>query len=163
MVPRIATKPKARVRHFLPTACRIIKEMFYETIDDITADAGIRVRGSSLEDLICKAVLATFNEITDIERVRVKDHHTVEVEASMPFLIADLINKILILHESKGFVASECEVLKLEKDRVVVRLGGERFDPRRHTSKLVIKAATYHRLRVEKEGRNYLAEIIFDI
>ncbi len=137
--------------------------MFYETIDDITADAGIKVRANSLEELFCKAILATFNEITDIEKVNPEESHEISANGVMPFLLADIINTALVLHETKRFVASECEVLELGEDRVKVRLRGERFDPERHPSKLVIKAATYHRLRINKEGNGYVAEVVFDI
>ncbi len=137
--------------------------MFYETIDDITADAGIKVRANSLEELFCKAILATFNEITDIEKVNPEESHKISANGVMPFLLADIINTALVLHETKRFVASECEVLELGEDRVKVRLRGERFDPERHPSKLVIKAATYHRLRINKEGNGYVAEVVFDI
>ncbi len=137
--------------------------MFYETIDDITADAGIRVRAESLEELFCRALLATFNEITDIDRVEPAESHEIEVQSPLPFLLADIINEALVLHESKGFVASRCEVVELREDYVKVRLSGEKFNPDRHTSKLVIKAATYHRLRVSKEDSHYVGEVIFDI
>ena len=137
--------------------------MFYETIDDITADAGIRVRAKTLKELICKVLLATFNEITDIERVEHKQEELVEVNSRLPFSVADLINKALVLHESKGFVASRCEALKADEDFLQVKLFGETFDPNKHISKLLIKAATYHRLRVEKEGSEWVCEIIFDI
>ena len=137
--------------------------MFYETIDDITADAGIRVYGSSLEEVFCRAILATFNEITDIEKVEPREAYEIEAQNSLPFLLADVINKALVLHESKGFVASRCEVMELGKDYVKVRLKGERFDPEKHTSKLVIKAATYHRLKIEEQNGRLLAEVIFDI
>lgn len=137
--------------------------MFYETVDDITADAGIRVRAESLKDLFCKAVLATFNEITDIDRVEGKEVKEVSVESPMPFLLADLLNEILVLHERDKFVASKCEVLELTEGKAKVRLYGEMFDPSRHSSKLVIKAATYHRLRIEKENGEWVAEVIFDI
>lgn len=137
--------------------------MFYETIDDITADAGVRVRAKSLKELICKVLLATFNEITDIERVEPKQEVLVEVKGRLPFSVADLINKALVLHESKGFVASRCEALKAEEDFLQVKLFGETFDPDRHTSKLLIKAATYHRLRVEREGNGWVCEVVFDI
>jgi len=136
---------------------------FYETIDDITADAGIRVRAGSLEELVCKAILATFNEITDIDRVLQREVHVVEVEGKMPFLLADIINKVLVLHETKGFVASGCEVIEFKQDNLRVELRGEKFDPERHTSKLLIKAATYHRLRIYKEGELFVGEVIFDI
>lgn len=137
--------------------------MFYETIDDITADAGIRVRAESLEELFCRALLATFNEITDIDRVEPAESHEIEAQSPLPFLLADIINEALVLHESKGFVASRCEVVELREDYVKVRLSGEKFNPDRHTSKLVIKAATYHRLRVSKEDSHYVGEVIFDI
>ncbi len=136
---------------------------FYETVDDITADAGIRVRAKSIEELVCRALLATFNEITDIEKVLRKEAHTIEVEGRLPFLLADIINKSLLLHETKGFVASSCRVIEFENGRLKVELQGEKFDPKRHTPKLLIKAATYHRLKIEREGEHLVGEVIFDI
>ncbi len=137
--------------------------MFYETIDDVTADAGIRVRGKSLEELICKALLATFNEITDVDKVEEKEEIVLRVRSRLPFLVADLINEALVVHSSKNFVAGGCEVVKLSDEEAVVKLKGEVFDPKRHPSKLVIKAATYHRLSVRREGGEYEAEVILDI
>ena len=136
---------------------------FYETIDDITADAGIRVYAKTLEDLFCKAVLATFNEISDIDRVEKRIQLEVEAEGQLPFLLADLINECLLIHERDKFIAAKCEVLEQRESSVKLRLWGETFDSERHTSKLLIKAATYHRLRVAKEGDLYIAEVIFDI
>lgn len=136
---------------------------FYESIDDITADAGIRVRGSSVEEVICKAILATFNEITNIEVIEPEEEYILEVRSSLPYSLADIINEALVLHESKGFVAKECHVLELKEHLLKVKLKGGRFDPAKNESRLVIKAATYHRLRLEKEDGSYVAEVIFDI
>ncbi|HIC96807.1 MAG TPA: archease, partial [Aquificaceae bacterium] len=83
--------------------------MFYETVDDITADAGIRVRATNLRELVCKVLLATFNEITDIDRVREREVREVEADGGMPFVLADLINAALLIHGSDGFVACRCE------------------------------------------------------
>ncbi|RME10067.1 MAG: archease, partial [Aquificota bacterium] len=112
---------------------------FYETIDRITADAGIRVRAHSLEELLCKSILATFNEMTPIEAVRPEEEKIVEASSELPFLLPDIINSAIVLHEAELFVASKCEVLELKEDYARVRLLGERFDPDRHESKLVIK------------------------
>lgn len=136
---------------------------FYETIDRITADAGIRVRAETLEDLICKSLLATFNEITPIEGVDPKEERIIEANSELPFLIADLINMAIFLHESELFVASSCKVLELSADHARVKLLGDRFDPKTHEPRLVIKAATYHDLSVEREGNQWVAEVIFDI
>jgi len=136
---------------------------FYEIIEDVTADTGIRVRTKTLEELFCKAILATFNEITDIEKVQPSKRVELEVKGELPYLLADTINQALVLHEKEKFVASKCELVELGEDSVkVVLLGGE-YDPKIHPSKLVIKAATYHRLRLEKVGEQFVAEVIFDI
>jgi len=227
---------------------------FYEVIEDITADAGIRVRAKGLEELFCKAILATFNEITDIEKVSKEfpsvwtNIHTyrrfkatrrglrasmspgstlsphnlserltnalrayffggflsfptwdknkystprpvvkgkkldvclykttrsdtgfkdkkveLEVKGELPYLLADVINQLLVLHEKEKLVISHCERVEFKEDGVKLMLKGGLFDPERHPSKLVIKAATYHRLKVEKLEDGYLAEVIFDI
>jgi len=138
-------------------------ELDYEPVYDITADAGIRLKAKSLKELFCKAILATFNEITDIEKVEPREEYILEASNELPFLLADIINEALVLHESKKFVARECEVLELTGNYVKLKLKGETFNPRKHPSKLVIKAATYHRLKVEEKNGTYEAEVIFDI
>ena len=138
-------------------------QVFYETVDDITADAGIRVRATNLRELVCKVLLATFNEITDIDRVREREVREVEADGGMPFVLADLINAALLIHGSDGFVACRCEPIKICEKILKVKLFGERFNPSVHTSKLVIKAATYHRLEVRKDEGGYFAQVIFDI
>jgi SHS2 domain-containing protein len=136
---------------------------FYEVIEDITADAGIRVRAKSLEELFCKAILATFNEITDIEKVSKDKKVELEVKGELPYLLADAINQLLVLHEKEKLVISHCERVEFKEDGVKLLLKGGPFDPERHPSKLVIKAATYHRLKVERLQDGYLAEVVFDI
>lgn len=42
-------------------------------------------------------------------------------------------------------------------------VSGEEFDTERHERKLLIKAATYHKLKIEKVGDIWQAEVIFDI
>ncbi len=138
-------------------------ELDYEPIYDITADAGVRVKAKDLKELFCKAILATFNEMTDIDKVQEKEEYEIQASNEMPFLLADIINEALVLHESKNFVARSCEVEELKENYIKVKLKGEKYDPKRHGSKLVIKAATYHRLKIEKENDNYEAEVIFDI
>jgi len=136
---------------------------FYEVIEDITADAGIRVRAKGLEELFCKTILATFNEITDIEKVSKDKKVELEVKGELPYLLADAINQLLVLHEKEKLVISHCERVEFKEDGVKLMLKGGPFDPERHPSKLVIKAATYHRLKVERLQDGFLAEVIFDI
>lgn len=136
---------------------------FYETLDKITADAGIRVRAQSLEELFCKALLATFNEITDIQKVPPKEEKHLQASSELPYLLADLINLALVFHDAEGFVASKCEPVEVGQSFATVKLYGDYYDPQKHEPKLVIKAATYHDLYVKKEGDLWVAQVIFDI
>lgn len=136
---------------------------FYETVDKITADAGIRVKANSLEELFCKALLATFNEITDIEKVPPKEEKLLQVSGELPYLLADLINLAIVYHDAEGFVASKCEPIEVRHDFALIKLYGDNYDPQKHEPKLVIKAATYHDLIVERQGDLWVAQVIFDI
>jgi SHS2 domain-containing protein len=42
-------------------------------------------------------------------------------------------------------------------------VAGEEFDAGRHEGKLLIKAATYHKLRIEKIDDLWEIDVIFDI
>lgn len=42
-------------------------------------------------------------------------------------------------------------------------VSGEDFDPERHEKRLLIKAATYHRLTIEKKEGQWVTDVIFDI
>jgi len=139
---------------------------FYTPIYDITADAGIRVVGSSLEELICNAVKGLVNEMVDISKVEPKEEITLEVESvGFPYLLADILNKVLYLFDVKKFAPSECKILELKEDGSYAKLllKGEKYNQTKHGKKLLIKAATYHRLKLEKKQDHYEAEIIFDI
>ncbi len=139
---------------------------FYRPIYDITADAGVEVYGRTVDELICNVVKALVNEMVYLERVEPKEELLLEVESvGFPYLLADLLNKVLYLFDVKKFLPADCEVLELKEDGsyLKLKLVGETYDPERHGKKLLIKAATYHRLKMEKEGDLYKAEIIFDI
>jgi len=139
---------------------------FYEPIYDITADAGIRVFGSTLEELICNSVKGLINEMVDLSKVEPKEEIPLEVESiGFPYALADLLNKVLYLFDVKKFVPRECEVIELSPtgERIKILLKGERYNPEKHGKKLLIKAATYHRIKLERENGKYLAEVIFDI
>jgi len=50
-----------------------------------------------------------------------------------------------------------------EAFKLKASISGEDFDPKRHENKLLIKAATYHKLRIEKIDDTWEIDVIFDI
>jgi len=139
---------------------------FYQPVYDITADAGVRVFANSLEELVCNSVKALVNEMVELEKVEPKEELTIEVEsAGFPYTLPDILNEVLYLFDVKKFVPSECEVLELSPngEKVKLKLKGETYNPEKHGRKLLIKAATYQDLKLERKRDKYEAQIIFDI
>jgi SHS2 domain-containing protein len=46
---------------------------------------------------------------------------------------------------------------------VKATVSGERFDPERHESRVLVKAITYHGMRIYQEGGLYVVEYTPDI
>jgi SHS2 domain-containing protein len=54
-------------------------------------------------------------------------------------------------------------VTELTGSRCSATVFGEEFDPVRHERRLLIKAATYHRILLQERDDHWEAEVIFDI
>lgn len=141
---------------------------------DITGDAGIRAFGSSLPELFANAALGMYSLMTDIGRVEEKQKLALKVTGhSLEGLLVAWLNDLIFRFDTYGFVGDmivingispkEETMAGAEKFSLTAHVAGETFDPSRHEGKLLIKAATYHDLKVEKKDGIWTADIIFDI
>jgi protein archease len=73
------------------------------------------------------------------------------------------LNELVFHLDAYGFVGKNICVTELTGTRVSATVSGEEFDPRRHERRLLIKAATYHRLLLQERDGHWEAEVIFDI
>ena len=134
--------------------------MRYEELDH-TADAGIRAYGATLEDLFENAAAGLFSLITDLEKVRAVGEVKVRVQADdLGSLMVNWLSELLFLHETQRLLLCEFDVA-LDGLTLDAYARGERIDKRRHTLNLVVKAVTYHGLKVDPTKG--VAEVIFDI
>ena len=146
--------------------------MDFEIID-VSGDVGIRASGRDIKELFVNAALGLYNLITDIKSVRPQRSINVEVrDDSLEGLLVRFLNELIFQFDTYGFIgnslflegnikngtleASENYWLKAE-------IKGEDFDPERHERRLLVKAATYHNLRLYKEDGLWKADLIFDI
>ncbi len=51
----------------------------------------------------------------------------------------------------------------MEAYKLKAAVSGEEFDTERHERKLLIKAATYHKLKIERINGMWEVDVIFDI
>ncbi len=137
--------------------------MGFETID-ISGDAGIRAFGKSLDEVFINAAMGMYSLMTDTAAVIAKRRIEVEVEAnSVEGLLVAWLNELIFQFDTYGFIGKDIKIIEFSDKRIKASLSGEEFDESRHEKRLLVKAATYHNLRVESLNGNWKAEVIFDI
>lgn len=133
-------------------------------IIDVSGDIGIRVYGKNLEEVFINSALGMYNLITDIEKVKKEKTIDISLENhSFESLLVLWLNELVFQFDTYGFIGKEIIIKKINNNTVDAVVSGEEFDPEKHERKLLIKAATYHKLKIEKNNDEWQAEIIFDI
>jgi len=135
----------------------------YEIID-ISGDAGIRAFGRDLPELFANAAIAMYSLITDTEDIQ--ERKILEISSqgsSLEGLLVSFLNELIFRFDTYGFMGKSLSVKTLHYNSIKATISGEEFDPARHEGKMLIKAATYHKLKIAKKDDCWEAEVIFDI
>jgi len=135
----------------------------FEIIDH-TADVGIIAYGADVEELFSNAALALFSLITEPESVEEKLHITLEVSSKdRDSLLIEWLNELIYLFDVKHILFNRFNIESLTHNELTATCYGEGFDPMKHKIKIGVKAATYHMLKLDKNGDGYKAQIILDV
>ncbi len=138
-------------------------------IIDISGDAGIRVYGETIEDLFVNAAAGMYSLITDLEKIIEKKEILINVEShSIEGLLVSWLNELIFHFDAYGFMGKKVVISELSELSPPVFLlkatvSGEDFDPERHERRLLLKAATYHQLSIEKKDGLWVTNVILDI
>ncbi len=131
---------------------------------DISGDVGLRAFGKDLEDLFINAGNGLYSLITDTRNIKAVSSINVDVSgSSLEGLMVAWLNELVYFFDTDGFIGSSINLKKLNNNSLTAVIHGEEFDPEKHDRGLLIKAATYHRLKIKKGNSTWIAEIIFDI
>jgi len=133
-----------------------------------TADVYIAAHGKTLEEAFENAALAMFEVMTDTDKVSPDFEDSVEVEAEDEFaLLYTWLETLLVKFETKNMLCSKFKILSIEETsegfRIKAVVWGEKFNPKKHTQKVGVKAVTYHRMEIIKEIDRVTLEFILDI
>jgi protein archease len=135
----------------------------FEIIDH-TADIGIIAYGTDIEEVFSNAALALFSLITEPESIKEKAHLDLKVSSEdRDSLLVEWLNELIYFFDAKHLLFNRFEIESLTNNELKATCHGEGFDPLRHKIKRGVKAATYHMLKLEKNGGGYKAQIILDI
>ena len=133
-----------------------------------TADVYIAAYGQSLEEAFENAASATFNAMTEIEKIKPEAEEFVEVEAHDEHaLLYNWIEELLIRFETTGNLYCCFTISSIEKTptglKLKAKIWGEPFDSERHLQKVGVKAVTYHRMEIMKKPKAVTIKFILDV
>ena len=135
----------------------------FEVID-ISGDVGIRAYGESIEQAFTNTAIGMYSLITAIEGVKEKKTIDISLEShSLEGLLVSWLNELIFQFDTYGFIGKDIDVKEMGDRKIKASVSGEEFDTERHERKLLLKAATYHKLRVEKVKNMWEVDVIFDI
>ncbi len=134
----------------------------YEQLD-ISGDVGLRISGKTLEELFENAAAGISELITDSSNIKKTEQREIKLSSdSYDSLLVLWLNELTFLFDTYGFIGTSC-TLSLAGKTLSAKISGGIFDPVVNESRLLIKAATYHKLSVKKINSMWEATVIFDI
>lgn len=137
--------------------------MGFEIID-ISGDAGIRASGKTVAEAYENAGIGMYSLITDINLVDESISIVFQAGGDSPEgLLVSYLNELVFRFDAYGFIGRKIEVGDIRDFRMPVRVYGEKFETARHEQRLLIKAATYHNIKVRQTDGIWEVEVIFDI
>jgi len=133
-----------------------------------TADVYIAAYGDSLEEAFENAALATFEVMTDVEKVKPKIENLVEVEAHDEHaLLYSWLEELLIKFETTNNLYCRFKISSIEETpaglKLKAKIWGESLNPERHLRKVGVKAVTYHRMEIIRKPMTVTVRFILDI
>ncbi len=131
---------------------------------DHTADVGLRIRAADLNTLFADAARAMFSVMVgDLAAVRPLEEVQINMAADdLDALLRDWLGELLYTFHVRRLVFCDFTV-SVSNGGMQGTARGEPMDPVRHRLDVEIKAVTWHGLKVERTGDDWLAEVIVDI
>lgn len=135
----------------------------YRFINHI-ADVGIKVYGSSCNELFRNGALALYDLLVDISTVLPKEEHKITVQGEdLTDLWVNFLREALSLFHIEKVVCCNCYVAVINTGYGEAIMYGETLDLNRHRLKQEIKAVTYHQAYVKKTSTYWVGQVIFDV
>lgn len=131
---------------------------------DHTGDLGLSVSAGTLEGLFICAAEAIVHVLTDRRRIREKRAHDFSLEArDIEELLVLWLSELLFLFETRGLLFRRFEIRGLDGRHMEATAWGEEYEEGRHPIKTLVKAVTFHQLRVEQTKGRWRTRIVLDL
>jgi len=129
-----------------------------------TGDLGMEAYGRDLATLFEHAAEGFFVIITDPMSIREVEKREISLEAEGPEeLLIKWLTEFIFLFDTESLLFRSFRILSLDHGKLTAVASGERYDEERHPLKTTVKAATYHKLHIERSTDGWKVRIIFDL
>ncbi len=132
-----------------------------------TADVKFRAYGKTLEEAFENAALAMLNIMVDTKQVKATITKSVAAEGSdLQALLQNFLEQFIIILDTDNFFLSKIREIKISnrngKYSLAAVVAGDEAGNYETLGPLV-KACTYNDMKVERQGKTWLAQVLVDI
>lgn len=131
---------------------------------DHPADVGFRAFGGTVAKLFQNAALALVSIAGDIDNVEARCGYPLEAAGTdYESLLVAWLSEVLYWIDGKRITFCRFRITEIGPARLTATGWGEPCDPIRHRTKVIVKAVTWHQLRVAEAAQGWVAEVYLDI
>lgn len=128
------------------------------------SDAFIEAWGTSLEETFTQAAIAMYEVMLDISSVEPLMVYKAAAKGfDLHSLLYDWLEGLLVAFDTEGLVFSRFDLKIIQGDeyRLTGSLMGEEYDPKRHGSRVEVKAVTFHEMKFEeRKGKTHVTFLL---
>ncbi|XP_033216868.1 protein archease-like [Belonocnema kinseyi] len=146
----------------------VIPPIKYEYLDH-TADVQLHAWGDTLEEAFEQCAIAMFGYMTELEKVEIKEVHSVEAEGhDIQSLLFHFLDELLFLFCAEPFlIARTVTITEFDRKcfKIKARAAGEEFRIGKHSQGAEVKAITYSSMQIldQPEAERPEVFVIVDI
>lgn len=130
---------------------------------DHSGDIGVEAQGGDLAEMLENATLGLLSLLHRKPVEPLVERRLRVSSVSAEDLLVDWLGEVISTAGARGEIYGAVRVERAGEWYAEGVLLGERVDPEKHELRFDVKAATYHRLAVEKRDDGYHARVIFDL
>ena len=143
----------------------------YVFLDEYTADVAFIAYGKTLEEVFINAAKALMEIQTDLAKIEPRECIDVEIEGfDKEHLLKKWLEELLYYRDVKQMFFSKFDIrIEVQREsgeelyRLRGKICGECFDPDKHTSKVEVKAVSYHDMEIGRHNDKLYARVLVDI
>lgn len=134
----------------------------YELLEH-KADIGILASGDTWEKAFADGALAMLSVMAEPETIEIEKEVQIEVTApDKAALFVEFLNEILFIRDSEEMFLKKFEI-KIGDGSLAGKAWGEKINPKKHSVKIEVKAATYSGLKAWEENGLKKVRCVLDV